>query len=99
MQYVIDAPNLTHVDHRCCWFHQIKAVGDHLGEGLTKKYQEDVKFNDYIQQFTVLALIDPQYIDQAFSHLKRRRDEFTGNGFEGLDKFVDYFEKVRLGRL
>jgi len=82
-------------EHRCCWFHFLKAITDHLKkDGLLERYYADVTFNSYIQQLTSLALIDPNYIDRAFDHLKWRAPEFTGDEFSGLANFLRYFEKV-----
>jgi len=79
--------------HRCCWFYFIKAIGDHVKkEGLLGKYQLDLRFNAFIQQFTILALIKPALIDYAFNHLKDRVTEFPESGVP-LGKFIAYFEK------
>ena len=105
MSQSLIASCLDQVEHAGCWFHMIKALGDHLKkEGLQKKYETHATFNDYIQQFSALALIDPQYITRAFIHLKGRSREFTrvsdesdaspSQGFGGLRAWINYIEKV-----
>src|SRR3954465_3098605 len=90
---LMDGTLSDQVEHRCCWFHLIKAVGDHVRkEGLQKQYDTNIAFNEYIQQFSALALIDPAHIDRAFTHLKLRAAEFAGDAFKGLDNFLRYFE-------
>src|SRR5207248_934898 len=76
-------------------FHFTKAVLDHMEKAKLKaKFETVPLFNEYIRQFPILALISPNYIDAAFAFLKDRSKEFTGHGYDGLERFLGYFEAV-----
>jgi hypothetical protein len=49
----------------------------------------------FVRSFPALALIHPDHIDAAFADIKERAKGFKGEGYEGMNKFMEYFEPVR----
>jgi len=87
--------SLGKVLHKRCYFHFYKAILDHVSEEKLKANFDSIPaFNMFLRMFPTLALIDPQHIGISFNNLKERSVEFRGVGYERVNNFVKYFEKV-----